>query len=155
MLSFLSLLQKVGPKFHSCTELSALLHSVAFYFDHLFILITVLFDYYLKVEKKAKLKPKIHKDLEWIELEVWMQPRGKGLHFQLFVRGDAKLLGGSDGKESACSVGDPSLISESGISPEEGNGNPLQHSCQENSLDRGTWKVIDHEVTKSLTQLKD
>ena len=47
MISFWSSLQKVDPKFHSCTELSALLHSIVFYFDHLFILITVLFDYYL------------------------------------------------------------------------------------------------------------
>ena len=33
--------------------------------------------------------------------------------------------GGSDGKESCCNVGDPSLISGSGRSPEAGNGYPL------------------------------
>ena len=38
---------------------------------------------------------------------------------------------------SACSVGDPSLIPGSGISPGEGNGNPLLCSCLENSMDRG------------------
>ena len=48
--------------------------------------------------------------------------------------------GGSDGKESACSVGDPGLIPESGRSPEEGNGFPLQNSCLENSMDRGAWQ---------------
>ena len=37
-----------------------------------------------------------------------------------------------DGKESACNVGDPGLIPGSGISPGEGNGNPLQYSCREN-----------------------
>ena len=37
---------------------------------------------------------------------------------------------GSDGKESACNVGDQGSIPGSGRSPEEGNGNPLQHSCQ-------------------------
>ena len=42
--------------------------------------------------------------------------------------------GGSDGKESACSVGD--LGSILGRSPGEGNGNPLQDSCLENSMDR-------------------
>ena len=40
--------------------------------------------------------------------------------------------GGLDGKESACSVGDPGLIPGLGISPGEGNGNPLQSSCLEN-----------------------
>ena len=40
--------------------------------------------------------------------------------------------GGSDGKESACNVGDMGLIPGSGRSPGEGNGNPLQYSCLEN-----------------------
>ena len=42
--------------------------------------------------------------------------------------------GGSDGKESACSKGDPGLIPGLGISPGEGNGNPLQYSCLGNSI---------------------
>ena len=33
----------------------------------------------------------------------------------------------------------------------EGNGNPLQYSCLENSLDRGTWLGTVHEVAKSQT----
>ena len=45
--------------------------------------------------------------------------------------------GGSDGKESACNTGDPGSISELGRSPGEGNGNPLQYSCLEDSIDRG------------------
>jgi len=45
--------------------------------------------------------------------------------------------GGSDGKQSACKVEDPSLIPGLGRSPGEGNGNPLQYSCLENSMDRG------------------
>ena len=45
--------------------------------------------------------------------------------------------GGSDSKESACNAGDSGLISGSGRSPGEGNGNPLQYSCLENSMDRG------------------
>ena len=47
--------------------------------------------------------------------------------------------GGSDGKESACNAGDLGLIPGSGRSPGEGNGNLLQYSCLENSMDRGTW----------------
>ena len=44
---------------------------------------------------------------------------------------------------------------ESGRSPREGNGNPLQYSCLENPVDRGAWWVTVHGVTKSWTQLSD
>ena len=44
--------------------------------------------------------------------------------------------GGSDGKQSVCNVGDLGSIPGSGRSPGEGNGNPLQYSCLENSMDR-------------------
>ena len=40
-----------------------------------------------------------------------------------------------------------------GRSPGVGNGNPLQYSCLENSMDRGTWWVTIHEVPKSQTWL--
>ena len=43
--------------------------------------------------------------------------------------------GGSDGKASACSAGDPGSIPGLGRSPGEGNGNPLQYPCLENSMD--------------------
>ena len=35
------------------------------------------------------------------------------------------------------------------------NGNPLQYSCLENSMDRGAWRSILHGVAKSQTQLSD
>ena len=63
--------------------------------------------------------------------------------------------GGSDGKESAFNAGDPGLIPRSGRSPAEGNGNPLQYSCLENSMDRGNWQPTVHGITKSRTQLSD
>ena len=47
------------------------------------------------------------------------------------------LIGGSDGKESACNAGDVSWIPGSGRSPGTGNGNPLQYYCLENSMDTG------------------
>ena len=47
------------------------------------------------------------------------------------------FLGGSDGKASACNVGDLGSIPRLGRSPGEGNGNPLQHSCLENPMDGG------------------
>ena len=51
------------------------------------------------------------------------------------------------GKESACKAGDMGLITESGRSPGEGNGNPLQYSCLENPMYRGTQKTIVHGVS--------
>ena len=59
--------------------------------------------------------------------------------------------GGSDGKESYCNAGDLGLIPGLGRSPGEGNGNPLQLSCLENSMDRGAWWATVHGVSKSLT----
>ena len=42
-------------------------------------------------------------------------------------------IGGSKGEESACNAGDSDLIPGFGRAPGEGNGNPLQYSCLENS----------------------
>ena len=53
--------------------------------------------------------------------------------------------------KSACSVGDPVLIPGLGRSPGEGNGHPLQHSCLNNSMDRGAWQATVHEVANSQT----
>ena len=49
-------------------------------------------------------------------------------------------------KEFCCNAGDPDLIPRSGRSPGEGNGNPLQYSCLENSMDTGSWQVTVHGV---------
>ena len=62
---------------------------------------------------------------------------------------------GLDDKESACNAGDPCSIPGLGRSPGEGNGNPLQFSSLENSMDRGAWWVTVHGVVESWTQLSD
>ena len=49
----------------------------------------------------------------------------------------------------------PGLIPGSGRFPGEGNGNPLQYSCLENSMDGGAWCATVHGVEKSRTQLSD
>ena len=59
--------------------------------------------------------------------------------------------GGSNGKESACSVGDLGSISELGRSPGGGNGSPLQYSCLENPMDRGAWWATVLGVAKNWT----
>ena len=50
--------------------------------------------------------------------------------------------------KSVYSAGDPGSIPRSGRSPGEGNGNPLQYSCLENSMDRGAWLATVHGVTE-------
>ena len=58
--------------------------------------------------------------------------------------------GGSEAKESACNAGDPGSIPESGRSPQEWEGYPLQYSCLENSMHRGAWQATVYGVTKEL-----
>ena len=67
---------------------------------------------------------------------------------RLIVQGIMKLKcntfiwgfpGGSDGKESACNVGDLGSVPGSGRPLQEGNSNPIQYSCLEKSMDRGAW----------------
>ena len=49
---------------------------------------------------------------------------------------------------------DKGSIPGSERSPGEGHGNPLQHSCLENPMDRGAWRVTIHRGTKSRPWLK-
>ena len=63
--------------------------------------------------------------------------------------------GGSEIKASACNVGDLGSIPGSGRSPGEGNGNPLQCSSLENSIDGGAWWATVHGVAKSRTRLSN
>ena len=65
-------------------------------------------------------------------------------------------LGGASAKESTwqCGRKDMGPSSGSGRSPGGGNGNPLQYSCPENSLDRGIWQATVYGVTKRWTRLK-
>ena len=57
--------------------------------------------------------------------------------------------GGSDVTEFACNAGDLGMVPRSGRSPQEGNGNPLQYSCLENSMDRRTWRATARGFAKS------
>ena len=63
------------------------------------------------------------------------------------------FLGGLVGKESACNAGDSDSIPGSGRYPGEENGNPLQHSCLENPMDRGAWQATVHRVARARHNL--
>ena len=67
--------------------------------------------------------------------------------------------GGANGKEPTCqcrlNVRDTVSGPGSGRSPERGHGNPLQYSCLEKPMDRGTWQAAVHRVTQSGTQLSN
>ena len=54
-------------------------------------------------------------------------------------------------KNPPANAEDLGSISGWGRSPGGGNGNPLQYSCLENPMDRGTWQAIVHGVAKSQT----
>ena len=66
------------------------------------------------------------------------------------------IPGVSDDKASACNVGDLGLSPGLGRSPEEGNGNSLQYSCLENSMD-GVQKMKKHTeyIMSSSSKLRD
>ena len=72
------------------------------------------------------------------------------LHVCLDISSAWSFPGGSDGKASACNAGDPGLIPGLGRSPGEGNGNPLQYSCLENSMDGGitVHGIAESDMTK-------
>ena len=74
-------------------------------------------------------------------------------NISLWLRWD--FPGGSDGKESACNIGDLGSIPGLGRSPGADNGNPLQSSCLGSPMDRGAWRATVHGVAKNLTQLSD
>ena len=100
-------------------------------------------------------------------LKIWVNFKTKSLFYKN-NNGKGKLVyillsclyllgfpGSSEGKESACNVGDLDSIPRTGRSPGEGNGNPLQSSCPENPMDRGDWWATVHGVAKRQTQLGD
>ena len=84
-----------------------------------------------------------------------MERVSKETHFLPIKKQQAEIAGGSDGRESACNAGDLGLILGLGRFAGEGNSYPLQYSCLENSMDRGTWQATVHRVPKSWTWLND
>ena len=77
------------------------------------------------------------------------------IHTHIYVCVCVFMYGGSDSKGSACNVRDQGLIPGLERSPGGGNGNPLQYSCLENSMDGGSWEAIVHGVSKSQIRLSN
>ena len=78
--------------------------------------------------------------------------------WSLVPRADGFIFG-SDGKESACNARDLGLIPGLGRFPGEGNGNPLQYSCLENAMDKGSlvgcrpWGPKEPDTTEQIKLL--
>ena len=89
------------------------------------------------------------------EIDVFLELSYISVKMLLFFFFFLSITGDSDGKEHTCNAGEPGLIPGSGRSSGEGNGNPLQYSCLENSMDRGAWWATVHGVAKSQTRLSD
>ena len=78
------------------------------------------------------------KIIEWeTKLELFSLKYPQFSSRYLVFKATRGFPGGPDSKESACNAGDPGSFPESKTSPGEGNGNPLQCSCLENSMNRG------------------
>ena len=87
-----------------------------------------------------------------ITLDIWFATLSIALWSSYDFQKEIKYQffpGDSDGKESACNVGDLGLIPELGRPPGEGNSYPLQCSCLESSVDRGTWRATVHGAAES------
>ena len=88
--------------------------------------------------------------------DIWIVTVGQGQEAEKYpIPYNPGLPGGSDPKEPATNMGDQASIPGLGRSFGEGNGNSLQCSCLENSMDRGAWQVAVHGVAKSWTQLSN
>ena len=68
----------------------------------------------------------------------------------VFSAPPSRLLWWIGSRESACNAGDSGSIPGLGISPGEGNGNPLQYSCLGNPVDGEAWLATVHRVPKEL-----
>ena len=74
---------------------------------------------------------------------------------QRYLLRELGFPGGLDDKESACNIEDLALILGLGRPSGEGNGNPLQYFCLENSMGRAAWRATVYGDTESRTRLSD
>ena len=89
----------------------------------------------------------------WILYQLNHKGSPKGIIIVLHQIASQVVLVVKNPPANAGDTGDMGSIPVSGRSPGEGNGNPLQCSCLENSMGRGAWQARVHAVSKSWTQL--
>ena len=94
-------------------------------------------------------------DTYWNSIFQWPEEDSFDVDKLVYLKGFLGFPGGSDDKELSCKAGDLGLIPGLRRSPEEGNGNSIQYSCLENSMDWEAWRATIHGVTKSWTWLSD
>ena len=94
-----------------------------------------------------KLEASCHSDTEFYHSPK-TTTNGKPCSFAKKKKSDHKHKGGASLPDNARHVSDSSLVTGSGRSPGEENGNPLQYSCLGNPMDRGAWWAIVHGVAK-------
>ena len=108
----------------------------------------------------AQLVKKIHLQCRWPWFYSWIGKdpwRRDSLPIPVFMG----FLGGSDGKESICNVGDLGSIPGLGRSPGGGHGNPLQYSCLENphgqmrQVGYSSWGCKESDTTERLSTAHD
>ena len=80
-----------------------------------------------------------------------MDSKAKNISLRSHSGGIQGVPSGSDGKASACNVGDPGSIPGWRRSPGEGYDSPLQFSCLENPMDGGACWATVHGIAKSRT----
>ena len=99
---------------------------------------------------------------DYVTIEIWglvwkpVHLAWSPVHFLKYV--EMTYLGlpsGASGKESTANYKRRGFNPSSERCPGEGNGNPLQYSCLENPIDRGTWRATIHGVTKNQTGLSN
>ena len=88
--------------------------------------------------------------IKQISYKTWCKTQGIYTIFYSNCKWSMGFPGDSMVK-TACNAGDAGLIPGSGSSPGGGHGKPLQYSCLENHVNRGTWQATFHGVTQSQT----
>ena len=83
---------------------------------------------------------------DWVTVLNWTEL----LNFSKSLKNEHGFPGDSVVKNLPASAGDVGLIPGLGRSPGEGNGNPLQHSCLGNPMDRGAWWATVYGVAKEM-----
>ena len=83
-------------------------------------------------------------------VEGWVKWRKLKFFYIIYIW----LPGGSVVKNPPTNAGDTSSIPRSGRSPGEENGNPLQHSCLGNPVDRGAWWATVHGAAEESDTTK-